>query len=158
MPRVMTSRTLRSPDVQVFRAKFTDTMKAVAGDIALDTAGYKFHLFTLPPNCIVTGGTIEILTASNATGATSIVIGTSADPDAYLEAFDAKTVALDAIGGAALNKFAAAATPVYMTVSGTTAAGSVGEFVVTLQFIQTDSACRVSAIGVDNTKYDAMTV
>ena len=153
MPRVNTSRTLRSPDVQIFRAKLTDTMRAATGDIALDTAGVRFHLFTLPPGSKLMSFSLEVITASNATGTVTADIGSATDPVMFCDGADLKT-----IGETSMNNDPATlmnATPIYMKVVGSTAPGTVGEIIVMVHFVQIDSACRVSAIGVDGSKFDA---
>lgn len=127
----------------VFDFSYNDTMVNTSGDsVALGelTSGSNtvFDIITLPPNAVVIGGRVIVVTAFNST-ANTIDIGDSDDTDRYTETGaidlqdpDAPATGFDMLGD---GKVYAGNQNIRLTLSNTVSAATAGRAIVVVNYV-----------------------
>ncbi len=114
-----------------------DAMKNSASPSVLTAfnaaTGTTYNIATLPPNSIVVGGEIEVLTVSNDTGTSTISLGDAASATRYASAVNFKAAARTALTLTAfLNS---SSTDLLLTLANQNGNATTGRAIITAQIV-----------------------
>lgn len=97
------------------------------------TTGQATPVFRLPPGAVVTGGSVNVVTASNAATSETLSVGDASSGTLYVNAANSKTLGRTAFTAANLDKLYTAADNIVVTRTETGAA-TAGKYRVIVQY------------------------
>lgn len=135
MAKLIASRTAQYPLVAEFTFNFDDTMIDTAGALKdFKTVGTSIvaDVIPLPPNAIVTGGSVVTETAVTGSTAYNISVGDSGSATRYLGATDKVSAGITAL---VPTGYVGTGQNVRLTVAPTVAAATAGKVTVRVEYV-----------------------